>query len=89
MFMSMFSHFEISQGQNWSFSLGVGPTKDGNPKPNTEGTSTSVAAKSKTIIKEPNPSSPPGGAKKNPTRLRPRFAPELDGLHCYESIVPC
>ncbi|KAK7282512.1 hypothetical protein RIF29_11353 [Crotalaria pallida] len=90
MFMSMFSHFEISQGQKWNFSLGFGPGKNENTKPNTEGPSSSstTAAESKTAKKDLNPSSP-GGAKNNSTRLRPRFAPELDGLNCFESIVPC
>ncbi|KAK7282511.1 hypothetical protein RIF29_11352 [Crotalaria pallida] len=90
MFMSMFSHFDISQGQIWSSFFGVGPSKDGNSKPNTEAPSSSVVAKSKTVTKDPNPSSQPaGGAKQNSTRLMPRFAPELDGLHCFESIIPC
>ncbi|QCE15484.1 hypothetical protein DEO72_LG11g2495 [Vigna unguiculata] len=42
---------------------------------------------SKTAKKDPNQSST-GGSKQNPTRLKPRFAPEFDGLHCFESIVP-
>ncbi|KAK7350945.1 hypothetical protein VNO77_10017 [Canavalia gladiata] len=88
MFTSIFSHFEIAQGHNWNFSLGVGPTKGAKPKPNPESASSSVDAESKTARKDSNQSSP-GGSKQNPPRLRPRFAPELDGLHCFESIVPC
>ncbi|KAJ1385037.1 hypothetical protein SESBI_42029 [Sesbania bispinosa] len=88
MFMYIFSHFEILQGQNWSSSLGMGPVKDGNPKPNMEGTSSSVVAESKKTRKDPNPSTN-SGSEQNPSRLEPRFAPELDGLHCFESIVPC
>ncbi|KAG5031601.1 hypothetical protein JHK85_015583 [Glycine max] len=72
--MSIFSHFEIAQAQNWSFSLL--PVKSTNSKPNTEATSSS--AESKTPRKVSNLSQP-GGSK---------FAPELDGLHCFESIVP-
>ncbi|OIV96929.1 hypothetical protein TanjilG_00511 [Lupinus angustifolius] len=89
MFMSMFSHFDISQGKMWSFSFGDVPTKDENLKPKMDDPSSSTAAKSKTATKDPNPSSTPTGTKKNKTRLGPRFAPELDGLHCFESIVPC
>ncbi|TKY74020.1 hypothetical protein E2542_SST02779 [Spatholobus suberectus] len=88
MMMSIFSHFEIALGQKWRFSWGMGPVKVANSKPNTEGTSSSADAESKTARKDPNPSSP-GGPKQNPPCLRPRFAPELDGLHCFESIVPC
>ncbi|NP_001351675.1 uncharacterized protein LOC105852218 [Cicer arietinum] len=83
MFMSIFSHFEISQAQKWCFSFGMGPANNVNLKPNTEATSSSVATTAKdpkTII--------PAGDKLNPTRLRPRFAPELDGLHCFECIIP-
>ncbi|ESW08436.1 hypothetical protein PHAVU_009G045700 [Phaseolus vulgaris] len=83
--MSMFSHFEIRQGQKWGFSLGTGP-KGLSSKPNTQGTSST--AESKTAGKDPNPS-PAAGPKQNPTRLKPRFAPEFDGLHCFESILPC
>ncbi|KAL5145745.1 hypothetical protein HKD37_06G015710 [Glycine soja] len=67
-------HFEIAQAQNWSFSLL--PVKSTNSKPNTEATSSS--AESKTPRKVSNLSQP-GGSKQNPPRLRPRFAPELDG----------
>ncbi|KAG5036049.1 hypothetical protein GLYMA_04G228900v4 [Glycine max] len=80
--MSIFSHLEIAQAQNWRFSLGTGPVKGVNSKPKMEATSSSAARK------DPNPSST-AGSKQNPPRLRPRFAPELDGLHCFESIVPC
>ncbi|CAK8569081.1 unnamed protein product [Lathyrus sativus] len=83
MFMSMFSHFDISQGKQWSFSLGLGPVKDGNPKPNKEATSSSKAT-----VKDDPKTLMPGGDKKNPTRLRTRFAPEFDGLNCFECIVP-
>ncbi|RDX99711.1 hypothetical protein CR513_17204, partial [Mucuna pruriens] len=87
MMMSIFSPFEIAQGQKWRFSLGTGPVKGANSKPNTEGTSSSANAESKTARKDPNPSSSPSGPKQNPPRLRPRFAPEFDGLHCFESIL--
>jgi len=81
MFMSMFSHFEISQAQKWSFSLGFAPTKDVNSKPNKE------ATESKTTGKDPKTSAP-SGDKQIPAPSRQRFAPELDGLHCFEFIVP-
>nr|KYP34674.1 hypothetical protein KK1_044344 [Cajanus cajan] len=86
--MSMFSHFEIAQGQKWRFSFGTGLGKGANAKPNMGGPSSSADAESKPAGKDSNPSSPVG-PKQNPARLRPRFAPELDGLHCFESIVPC
>jgi hypothetical protein len=77
MFMSMFSHFEISQAQKWSFSFGLGPAKV-----NKEGTS------STSETKDQKTSSVSGGDKENPTRSRTRFAPELDGLNCFEFIIP-
>jgi hypothetical protein len=80
MFMSMFSHFEISQAQKWSFSFGLGPVKV-----NKEGTSSS---ETKTTAKDQKTSSVSGGDKENPTRSRTRFAPELDGLNCFEFIIP-
>ncbi|KAL5075436.1 hypothetical protein RYX36_014420 [Vicia faba] len=82
MFMSMFSHLDISQGKKWSFSFGLGPVKDSNPKSNEEATSSS-----KTTVKDPK-TLMPGGDNKNPTRLRTRYAPEFDGLNCFECIVP-
>ncbi|GAU43668.1 hypothetical protein TSUD_302310 [Trifolium subterraneum] len=87
MFMSMFSHFEISQAQKWSFSFGLGPVKNGNPKVSNEGTASS-SSETKTTAKDQKTSSLPGGDKENPTRSRTRFAPELDGLHCFECIIP-
>ncbi|KAL1337323.1 hypothetical protein HN51_031979 [Arachis hypogaea] len=83
MFMSMFSHFEVSQGQKWSFFLGMGPTTDKTSKPNKEGPPCSTAteeSKTKTVRKDPSG---------NPTRWRPMIAPEFDGINCFESIVPC
>jgi hypothetical protein len=73
----MFSHFEISQAQKWSFSFGLGPAKV-----NKEGTS------STSETKDQKTSSVSGGDKENPTRSRTRFAPELDGLNCFEFIIP-
>lgn len=71
----------------------MGPVKDGNTKPNNKESTPSssvAAAESKTAGKGLNPSTPGGAqAQQNQHRLRPRFAPELDGLHCFESIVPC
>lgn len=81
MFMSMFSHFEISQAQKWSFSLGLSPAKDVNSKPNKEATEAKVTGK------DPKTSTP-SGDKQIPAPSRQRFAPELDGLHCFEFIVP-
>jgi hypothetical protein len=73
----MFSHFEISEAQKWSFSFGLGPAKV-----NKEGTS------STSETKDQKTSSVSGGDKENPTRSRTRFAPELDGLNCFEFIIP-
>ncbi|BAT78914.1 hypothetical protein LR48_Vigan04g112600 [Vigna angularis] len=84
--MSMFSHFEIVQGQKWGFSLGTGPKKELSSKPVTKGISST--AEPETTRKYLNPS-PASTTKQNPTRLRPRFAPELDGIHCFETILPC
>lgn len=84
--MSMFSHLEIVQCQKWGFSLGTGTKKELSSKPNTKATSST--AEPETTRKYPNPS-PAATTKQNPTRLRPRFAPELDGIHCFETILPC
>lgn len=86
--MSMFSHFDIAQGPKWAFSLGSGPgpKKELSSKPNTKGASST--AEPETTRKDPNPS-PAARTNQNPTRLRLRFAPELDGIHCFESILPC
>ncbi|CAL5204143.1 unnamed protein product [Lathyrus oleraceus] len=83
MFMSMFSHFDVMQGKKWSFSLGSGPVRDGNSKLNKEATSSS-----KTTVKDDPKTLFPGGDNKKPTPLRTRFAPEFDGLNCFECIVP-
>ncbi|CAK8569083.1 unnamed protein product [Lathyrus sativus] len=53
-----------------------------------EATSSPVAAESKTTVKDDLKTLMSGGDKKNPTRSRTRFAPEFDGLHCFECIVP-
>ena len=97
--MSIFSSFdalcaELSYGQKLGFSLGS--SKDSNFKAKVEGVSSSAAASSsvETMQKKnsssstPMPPSQPGQEKRTRVPTRPRFAPELDGVHCFESIVP-
>ncbi|OMO97786.1 hypothetical protein COLO4_14365 [Corchorus olitorius] len=84
MMMSMFSSFEAlfadSIGRKMYFTT---PTD----QPKADKVS-SVEVNKKDTDKN---SSPPANVKKPPQqqRLRPRFALELDGVHCFETILPC
>ncbi|XVE58274.1 hypothetical protein DITRI_Ditri04bG0157400 [Diplodiscus trichospermus] len=87
MMMSMFSSFEAlwadSHGQKMKFTSSA-PTSTEQAKPKEVS-----CLKGNKEDTEKN-SSPPATAKKpQQQRLRPRFAPELDGVHCFETIIPC
>lgn len=94
MLMSIFSSFdalsaEFSYGQKSRFSV-----HGGNPKPKSEAMpsssveSTEKKEKSSDSSSKAVPSPQAGGAKQHRRQLAPRFAPELDGVHCFESIIP-
>ena len=101
MLTSIFSSFdalyaELSYGQKLGFSLGS--LKDSNSKAKEDEVSSSTAAAScssssvESIQKKknsiPTPPSQPGREKRTQPPMRPRFAPEFDGIHCFETIVP-
>ncbi|XVF10175.1 hypothetical protein REPUB_Repub07fG0160000 [Reevesia pubescens] len=89
MMMSMFSSFEAlwadSEGQKMKFTAAPTSTEQVKPKK----FSLLEGNKKDNLEKDKN-SSPPATAKKpqQQQRLRPRFAPELDGIHCFETIIP-
>lgn len=83
--MSMFSSFDAlcieSYGQKLRLSM---PTSkagkeavDLDRKPSTD----------KVVTKESKSPTPPAQVRRR-QHIEPRFAVELDGLHCFESIVP-
>ncbi|GMY07618.1 Regulator of telomere elongation helicase [Fagus crenata] len=80
--MSIFSSFDVLC-HKMSFSMG--PTNEQRPKPTDP---SSVVDPMKTD-REGN-SAPPAHVSKPPLQQprRPRFAPELDGVHCFETIIP-
>ncbi|GFY84019.1 hypothetical protein Acr_03g0007930 [Actinidia rufa] len=92
MWMSIFSSFNAvcaeSFGQKVVFSWG--PAKQG-----TSVDDSAVVVRSPEIregvkkCKIGNSTEPPADITK-PQRVhrRPRFAPELDGVHCFETIIP-
>ncbi|KAL3754256.1 hypothetical protein ACJRO7_001485 [Eucalyptus globulus] len=84
--MSIFSSFEAlcadSHGQKIAFSFF--PAKARPPADQSAAPAAAAAEKAKRSAGgEPMPPAP-GPPKKRP----PRFAPELDGVHCFETILP-
>ncbi|KAH1089782.1 hypothetical protein J1N35_017039 [Gossypium stocksii] len=94
MMMSMFSSFEAllfdfhGQKMYTAISTPIEKAKlnevscsEGNKKETIEfnnlSPSSSSSSSSSSVVKTP---------QKQP--LRPRFAPELDGVHCFETIIP-
>ncbi|GLT66662.1 hypothetical protein SLA2020_390170 [Shorea laevis] len=77
MFISYHAICAESCGQKVSLPP-VGPTKEPKPKTNNgEGNST-----------PPECVSRPRQEQQQRQQRRPRFAPEFDGIHCFETIVP-
>ncbi|KAK9292145.1 hypothetical protein L1049_020104 [Liquidambar formosana] len=75
-----------SNGWKFGFSLAPSPAKEERSKVSTSLSSTEVNKKEKA-----GGSSPPVNAKRTEhqqQKRNPRFAPELDGVHCFETIVP-
>ncbi|KAK4255845.1 hypothetical protein QN277_008788 [Acacia crassicarpa] len=93
MMMSIFSSFdalcaEFSYGQRSRLSIDAPNLK---PKLEQKPSSPGKKPPSPDSSKAAPPSSSstqPDGAKQQRRRFSPRFAPELDGVHCFESIVP-
>ncbi|EOY23698.1 hypothetical protein QUC31_008388 [Theobroma cacao] len=81
MMMSLFSSFEAlwadSYGQKMKFS---GSTEQAKPK--------KVSCLEGSKKETDKNSSSPANIKKPQQLLRPRFAAELDGVHCFETIIP-
>ncbi|TYG54799.1 hypothetical protein ES288_D09G220000v1 [Gossypium darwinii] len=90
MMMSMFSSFEAllfdshTQKKYTATSTPIEKAKpnevscsEGNKKETTEFNNLSPPPSSSSVVKTPQKQ-----------RLRPRFAPELDGVHCFETIIP-
>ncbi|KAK4759083.1 hypothetical protein SAY87_020384 [Trapa incisa] len=94
MMMSMFTSFEAlcaesSFGQKLSFSLGTnrGPQGQSKDKVVTTAAEKEQQAKqngSATLVRK----DAGGRQEKDQPKRRPRFAPELDGVHCFETIIP-
>lgn len=85
--MSIFSSFDAvcaeSVGRKAGFSWAPAPSMTSN-KQDAAVADAKIGDLKKD--KEVNSSSPP---TKVPVRMRtPRFAPELDGVHCFETILP-
>ncbi|XP_028798538.1 uncharacterized protein LOC114753987 [Neltuma alba] len=93
MLMSIFSSFdalcaEFSFGQRSRLSIDGGNLR---PKPEQKPSSTVDSAEKERASPDSSkaaPSTQPGGTKQQGRRFSPRFAPELDGVHCFESIIP-
>ncbi|KAG5229481.1 hypothetical protein OIU76_022773 [Salix suchowensis] len=83
MMTSMFSSFDAlcaeSFGKKLNFSL-----------PEVESTKKSVMHERNKDTSSASSKSPPASINKSSQqqRRRPRFAPELDGVHCFETILP-
>ncbi|EEF37954.1 conserved hypothetical protein [Ricinus communis] len=91
MMMSMFSSFDAlcaeSSGQKLKFSVGSA-IQDGN-----KATAPANSMKKKSGTDGERSVSPPENVKGSSQppqqeRRRPRFAPEFDGVHCFETILP-
>ncbi|KAK8599875.1 hypothetical protein V6N13_060315 [Hibiscus sabdariffa] len=91
MMMSMFSSFEVLSSDYFGQNMKSTATPTEKSKP-TE-VSSSKGNEKEMVSKNSSPPSPPPSSStvaKTPQkqRLRPRFAPELDGVHCFETIIP-
>lgn len=90
MMMSMFSSFEAlcaesSFGQKLSFSTG---TSRGLQNRNKDEPATVERERPKQTGSTPPKKDVGGRQKEDQPKKRPRFAPELDGVHCFETIIP-
>ncbi|PIN22916.1 hypothetical protein CDL12_04353 [Handroanthus impetiginosus] len=90
MSMSIFSSFDAVCaeffGQKVGFSSAQSPSNSNKQVP---AVAASVKIDDLKKGKEVNSSSQPPNKPEVPRRKRtPRFAPELDGVHCFETILP-
>ncbi|EXB78393.1 hypothetical protein L484_003255 [Morus notabilis] len=88
MVMSMFSSFDAvcAEISNFSMPKAYGISSDSVHKDRKENGDSHNTGKTS----PPPPSAPPSKvatAQRKPQRT-PRFAPEFDGVHCFETIVP-
>ncbi|XAR71581.1 hypothetical protein NMG60_11017922 [Bertholletia excelsa] len=90
MLTSIFSSFEAlyaeSFGQKVGFSW-ASPAKEVSPV-NQKGVSPIIKEDSRSREEGNRSISPVNHHEQEKPRRRPRFAPELDGVHCFETIVP-
>ncbi|XWS38054.1 hypothetical protein CRYUN_Cryun19dG0098000 [Craigia yunnanensis] len=84
--LSMISSFEAlwtdSHGQKMKLNAGPSSTEQAKPR------KVSCLEGNKKETDSTNLSPPATAKKPQQQRLRPRFAPELDGVHCFETIIP-
>ncbi|EYU45312.1 hypothetical protein ABFS82_06G015600 [Erythranthe guttata] len=90
MWMSMFSSFEAFGAESLSqrVALSRSPASASN---NMKQEPAAAAVKIDDLKKgeEVNSSSPPPKKPENRQMIRaPRFAPEFDGIYCFETIIP-
>ncbi|KAJ8774711.1 hypothetical protein K2173_017157 [Erythroxylum novogranatense] len=89
--MSLFSSFdalcaEFTYGKKLSLSLDSGSTTASIPSKDAAAVVDSSIRKSSPSDRNNKPSPCPSQSKRS--SMKPRFAPELDGVNCFESIVP-
>ncbi|KAL6972166.1 hypothetical protein U1Q18_031854 [Sarracenia purpurea var. burkii] len=94
MFMSIFSSFDALFAESFRQKVGfssAAPGKEGKMEAcvidRREGTSSPVISENSSKTEGGNSSGRPVRVRKSEQR-RPRFAPELDGVYCFETIVP-
>ncbi|CAA2965837.1 Hypothetical predicted protein [Olea europaea subsp. europaea] len=84
--MSIFSSFDALCAESFGQKVALSWAPSSNKEVQNRGVSKKIDEVKKG--KDVNASSqPPSQAKKSEDH-RPRFAPEFDGLHCFESIIP-
>lgn len=99
--MSLFSSFEALCGESYGYNFKF-TSEVPNPKADSSSVSSSVVrsvekdgkdnSKSNTSNSDHNRNSsspsPPSHVSQVQKQRRPRFAPELDGVNCFETIIP-
>lgn len=81
--MSIFSPFEALYAESNGFKMKF----SGSQKQNSGGNQSPATEQQKNATKVPNSSDDEKSIKKK--KIQPmRIAPELDGVHCFETILP-
>ncbi|KAJ6677432.1 hypothetical protein OIU85_010584 [Salix viminalis] len=91
MMTSMFSSFDALCAESFGQKLNFSFTAPGEgSRPEVESTKKSVMHEGNKDTSSASSKSPPASINKSlqQQRRRPRFAPELDGVHCFETILP-